>query len=89
MAQPENSVYAAFKGHLERAKLTGKNFNDWHRSLRIVMRATGRLNYLQTPCPEEPTGPNVTEQQKADWQVEVDKYNEIGGLMLQSMDPMI
>ena len=88
MAQPKNSTFAAFKSHLERAKLTGKNFNDWSRSLRIVLRATGKLDYLNTPCPEEPTGPNVTQQQKDAWNVELAKYNEIGCLMLQSMDPV-
>ncbi|PWA63339.1 zinc finger, CCHC-type [Artemisia annua] len=89
MAQPDNSVFAAFKSHLERAKLTGKNFNDWHRSLRIVLRATGKLDYLQTPCPEEPTGPEATEQAKAEWRVELAKYNEVGCLMLQSMEPVM
>ena len=44
MAQPDNpSVISAFKSHLEREKLTGKNFNDWYRSLRIVLRSTGDL----------------------------------------------
>ena len=88
MAQPDNSTFPAFKSHLERAKLTGKNFNDWYHSLRIFLRATGKYNYLNTPCPEEPTGPTTTEQEKADWRAELAKYNEVGCLMLQSMDPV-
>ena len=87
MAQPENNsnVVSAFKSHLEREKLTGKNFNDWHRSLRIVLRACGRLNYLNTRCPDEPaaTEPPAV---RAAWQIEHDKYNEVACLMLTSMD---
>ena len=55
MAQPDNStVVSAFKSHLEREKMAGKNFNDWNRSLRISLRATDKLDYLNTPCPERP-----------------------------------
>ncbi|GJX76017.1 hypothetical protein Tco_0322828 [Tanacetum coccineum] len=32
----------------------GDNFNDWYRSLRIVLRVAGTYDYLFKPCPEEP-----------------------------------
>ncbi|GJW85146.1 hypothetical protein Tco_0158291 [Tanacetum coccineum] len=40
MAQPDNNstLSSAFKTFFEREKLTGNNFNDWYRSLRIVLR---------------------------------------------------
>ena len=82
MAQPETSTFAVFKSHLEKAKLTGKNFNDWHRSLRIVLRATGKLSYLTDPVPEEPTGPDATQEQKDEWAGKMAKFNEVGCLML-------
>ena len=82
MAQPENSTFSAFKSHLEKAKLTGKNFNDWYRSLRIVLRATGKFSYLNYPVPAEPTGPDATQAQKDEWNVEIAKFNEVGCLML-------
>ena len=87
MAQHENnsSVVSAFKSHLEREKLTGKNFNDWHRSLRIVLRACGRLDYLNTPCPPEPPATEPENVREA-WNREHTKYNEVACLMLTSMD---
>nr|GEY19512.1 hypothetical protein [Tanacetum cinerariifolium] len=41
MAQPDNNTQlsSAFKTFFERETLTGANFNDWYRSLRIVLRA--------------------------------------------------
>jgi hypothetical protein len=89
MAQPDNqTVISAFKSHLEREKLTGKNFNDWHRSLRIVLRASGKLDYLTEECPAEPAA-TATDQAKADWRVIHDKFNEVACLMLTSMSAQL
>ena len=89
MAQPDNpSVISAFKSHLEREKLTGKNFNDWYRSLRIVLRATGKLNYLTTECQAEPAE-TEPEPVKAAWKLEHAKYNEVACLMLTSMNAQL
>ncbi|GKC15169.1 hypothetical protein Tco_1011951 [Tanacetum coccineum] len=43
-----NSV---FKGFFEKQKLTGPNFIDWYRKLRI------KLNYLEQPLPPAPVAP--------------------------------
>ena len=89
MAQPDNpTVISAFKSHLEREKLTGKNFNDWHRSLRVVLRASGKLDYLTEECLAEPA---VTEPEavKAAWRVEHAKFNEVACLMLTSMSAQL
>ena len=59
------ALSSAFKSFFDREKLTGsKNFNDWHRSLRIVCRVADRLKYLYEPCPAEPTGPEATQAEK-------------------------
>ena len=57
MAQSDNTMSllsAAFKDMIGRDKLTGPNFNDWHRSLRIILRVAKRVEILTTPLPEAP-----------------------------------
>lgn len=53
MATPENTNMSnmsyAFKQMIDRDKLTGENFNDWHRSLRITLRMARRYDYLGEP----------------------------------------
>ncbi|GKC19828.1 hypothetical protein Tco_1021978, partial [Tanacetum coccineum] len=43
-----NSV---FRGFFEKQKLTGPNFIDWYRQLRIVLSVKDKLNYLELPIP--------------------------------------
>nr|GEY40700.1 zinc finger, CCHC-type [Tanacetum cinerariifolium] len=43
-----NSV---FRGFFEKQKLTGPNFIDWYRQLRIVLSIEDELNYLEQPIP--------------------------------------
>nr|GEY68410.1 retrotransposon protein, putative, Ty1-copia subclass [Tanacetum cinerariifolium] len=49
-----NSV---FRGFFEKQKLTGPNFLDWYRQLRIVLSIEDRLNYLEQPIPPAPVAP--------------------------------
>lgn len=85
MAQPENSVLSsAFMSHFEQEKLTGPNFNDWYRSLRIVLRVADKLEYLNKPCPNESVA-TEPEDVKAAWRLEYKKHNEVACIMLGSM----
>ncbi|GJV63152.1 retrotransposon protein, putative, ty1-copia subclass [Tanacetum coccineum] len=43
-----NSV---FRGFFKKQKLTGPNFIDWYRQLRIVLSIKDKLNYLEQPLP--------------------------------------
>ena len=89
MAQPDNTqLGSAFKTFFEREKLTGPNFNDWHRSLRIVLRVSKKLDYLTKPCPTQPAD-TKTDEVKATWQKEYDTHNEVACLMLGSMIPKL
>nr|GEY20468.1 hypothetical protein [Tanacetum cinerariifolium] len=49
-----NSV---FRGFFEKQKLTGPNFIDWYRQLRIVLSIDDKLNYLEQPIPLAPVAP--------------------------------
>nr|GEV40185.1 DNA helicase [Tanacetum cinerariifolium] len=40
-----------------RKKLTGPNFIDWYRQLRIVLSIKDKLNYLEQPIPPVPVAP--------------------------------
>ncbi|GJW82900.1 hypothetical protein Tco_0156045 [Tanacetum coccineum] len=49
-----NSV---FRGFFEKQKLTGPNFIDWYRQLRIVLSIEDKLNYLEQPLSPAPVAP--------------------------------
>ncbi|GJW11029.1 zinc finger, CCHC-type containing protein [Tanacetum coccineum] len=49
-----NSV---FRGFIREQKLTGPNFIDWYRQLRIVLSIEDKLNYLEHPLPPAPVAP--------------------------------
>ncbi|GKA85445.1 hypothetical protein Tco_0807099 [Tanacetum coccineum] len=46
-----------FRGFFEKKKLTGPNFIDWYRQLRIVLLIEDKLNYLEQPLPLAPVAP--------------------------------
>ncbi|GJS10146.1 hypothetical protein Tco_0366942 [Tanacetum coccineum] len=90
MAQPDNNntLSSAFKTFFEREKLTGDNFNDWYRSLRIVLRVAGTYDYLFKPCPEEPPE-DAAENVKAAWKAEYKIHSDVACLMLGRMSPAL
>ncbi|GJY42880.1 hypothetical protein Tco_0431093 [Tanacetum coccineum] len=74
MAHSENNTLSsAFKTFFERETLTGPNFNDWYRSLRIVLRVADTFDYLYKPCPGQPAD-TATEAEKAAFKVEYKKH---------------
>ncbi|GJW26111.1 hypothetical protein Tco_0039922 [Tanacetum coccineum] len=48
-----------FKGFFEKQKLTGPNFIDWYRQLRIVLSIEDKLNYLEQPLYPAPVAPRI------------------------------
>ncbi|GKB12629.1 hypothetical protein Tco_0846552 [Tanacetum coccineum] len=46
-----NSVFRDF---FEKQKLTGPNFIDWYRQLRIVLSVEDKMDYLEQPIPPAP-----------------------------------
>ncbi|GJS45099.1 ribonuclease H-like domain-containing protein [Tanacetum coccineum] len=54
-----NSV---FKGFFEKQKLSGPNFIDWYRQLRIVRSVEDKLNYLEHPIPAAPVPAQAGQQ---------------------------
>ncbi|GJS81213.1 zinc finger, CCHC-type containing protein [Tanacetum coccineum] len=68
--------------------MTGDNFNDWYRSLRIVLRVAGTYDYLFKPCPEEPPE-DAAENVKAAWKAEYKIHSDVACLMLGRMSPAL
>ncbi|GJW08260.1 hypothetical protein Tco_1570683 [Tanacetum coccineum] len=46
--------YSVFRGFFEKQKLTGPDFIDWYRQLRIVLSVKDKLDYLEQPIPPAP-----------------------------------
>ncbi|GKB06158.1 hypothetical protein Tco_0834391 [Tanacetum coccineum] len=49
-----NSVFRSF---FEKQKLTGPNFIDWYRQLRLVLSTEDKEYYLEHPIPVAPVAP--------------------------------
>nr|GEZ88761.1 hypothetical protein [Tanacetum cinerariifolium] len=90
MAQPDNNTQlsSAFKTFFERETLTGVNFNDWYRSLRIFLRVADTYDYLYKPCPNQPLE-TASEEDKAAWKAEYKKHNDVACLMLGKISPAL
>ncbi|GJR68661.1 hypothetical protein Tco_0014726 [Tanacetum coccineum] len=52
-----SAINSVFRGFFEKQKLTGPNFIDWYRQLRIVLSIEDKLNYLEQPLPPAPVAP--------------------------------
>ncbi|GJR47240.1 retrotransposon protein, putative, ty1-copia subclass [Tanacetum coccineum] len=85
-----NSV---FMGFFEKQKLTGPNFIDWYRKLRIVLSVEDKLDYLEQPIPPAPVpaqaGQQVTPEALAAHTAWVKGSKDIAGLLLMTMEPDI
>nr|GEV78234.1 hypothetical protein [Tanacetum cinerariifolium] len=84
-----NSLFRTF---FDKQKLTGNNFMEWYRNLRIVLSVEDKLPFLEQPIPAMPFPPagqvlplDVLNTHTA-W---VKAQKEIVGIMLMTMDPDI
>ncbi|GJX16291.1 retrotransposon protein, putative, ty1-copia subclass [Tanacetum coccineum] len=55
MAQPvQNINHSAFRSMFEREKLSGNNFNNWFRQLKLVLRVEKKMHVIEQPLPAAP-----------------------------------
>ncbi|GKD33206.1 retrotransposon protein, putative, ty1-copia subclass [Tanacetum coccineum] len=55
MAQPvQNINHSAFRSMFKREKLSGNNFNDWFRQLKLVLRVEKKMFVIEQPIPPAP-----------------------------------
>ena len=65
MAQNTNVNQNTLRSLLEKEKLNGSNFLDWHRNLRIVLKYEGKLKAIEEPLPDAPAENATASQQNA------------------------
>nr|GEU40155.1 zinc finger, CCHC-type [Tanacetum cinerariifolium] len=81
-----NSVFRSF---FKKQKLTGPNFIDWYRQLRLVLSIEDKENYLEHPIPVAPVaapGQQVPPAALAAHATWVKGQKEVDVLMLLTMD---
>ncbi|GJT18598.1 retrotransposon protein, putative, ty1-copia subclass [Tanacetum coccineum] len=87
MAQPvQNINHSAFRSMFEREKLSGNNFNDWFRQLKLVLRVEKKMYVIEQPLPAAPAADSEA-QVLSQWNAVYDAYNEVACLILGSMTP--
>ncbi|GJS64317.1 retrotransposon protein, putative, ty1-copia subclass [Tanacetum coccineum] len=82
MAQPvQNINHSAFRSMFEREKLSGNNFNDWFRQLKLVLRVEKKMYVIEQPLPAAPAADSEA-QVLSQWNAIYDAYNEVACLIL-------
>ncbi|GJW57775.1 retrotransposon protein, putative, ty1-copia subclass [Tanacetum coccineum] len=87
MALPvQNINHSAFRSMFEREKLSGNNFNDWFRQLKLVLRVEKKMFVIEQPLPAAPAADSAANV-LLEWNAVYDAYNEVACLILGSMTP--
>ncbi|GKB66058.1 reverse transcriptase domain-containing protein, partial [Tanacetum coccineum] len=72
----QNINHSAFRSMFEREKLSGNNFNDWFRQLKLVLRVEKKMFVIEQPLPAAPAA-NSKAQVLLEWNAVYDAYNEL------------
>ncbi|GKB44087.1 hypothetical protein Tco_0889029 [Tanacetum coccineum] len=86
LSRRNNSVFRSF---FEKQKLTGPNFIDWYRQLRLVLSTEDKEYYLEHPIPAAPVaqpGEQIPPEDLAAHAAWVKGQKEVVVLMLLTMD---
>ena len=79
-----NNSTMSLRSVLEKNKLTGTNFLDWFRNLRIVLKQERKLYVLDEPLPEE-LAENVPRAEKNAYEKHHNDSIDVACLMLATM----
>ncbi|GJX23833.1 retrotransposon protein, putative, ty1-copia subclass [Tanacetum coccineum] len=86
-AAAQNTNNTTIRSILLAEKLTGSNFKNWYRNLRIVLRYEKRMKFVEQPIGSAPD-PETTDLDTIDKYYEsVNLEKEVAYLMLLSMSP--
>ena len=83
-----NSSSLSLRSILEKDKLTGTNFLDWFRNVRIVLTQERKLYVLENPIPEQPAA-NAPRAQRDAYEKHQSDSMDVVCLMLVTMVPEI
>ncbi|GKB98517.1 hypothetical protein Tco_0984654 [Tanacetum coccineum] len=82
----QNINHSAFRSMFEREKLSGNNFNDGFRRLKLVLRVEKKMYVIEQPLPAAPAA--ISEANVLlEWNAIYDAYNEFACPILGSMTP--
>ncbi|GJQ97716.1 hypothetical protein Tco_0008855 [Tanacetum coccineum] len=87
IAQPvQNINHSDLRSIFKREKLSGNNFNDWFRQLKLVLRVEKKMYVIEQPLPAAPAVDSQA-QVLSQWNAVYDVYNEdlIVGLILNGL----
>src|SRR5665213_1605704 len=79
-----NTNTMSIRSTLEKNKLVGRNYLDWHRNLRIVLRQEGKSHVLDTELVEP--GPEATAEEMAAFEKLKKDSNDVTCLMVACID---
>ena len=79
-----NNSTMSLRSVLEKDKLTGTNFLDWFRNLRIVLKQERKLYVLDEPLPEEPAD-NAPRAENNAYEKHHNDFIDVACLMLATM----
>ncbi|GKE54552.1 hypothetical protein Tco_1489708 [Tanacetum coccineum] len=71
-------------GRCLKEKVSGNNFNDWFRQLKLVLRVEKKMFVIEQPLPAAPAADSEA-QVLSQWNVVYDAYNEVACLILGNM----
>ena len=80
-----NTSTLTLRSVLEKDKLNGKNFLDWHRNLRIVLKQERKNYVLEGPIPDQPAN-DADQAVKDTYAKHTSDSNDVTCLMLATMD---
>ena len=86
MARPAQNFHLGVFLERERLKSTGANFNDWHRSLRILLLAHKKSYVIETELPTTPLAATASDEDKTAHEQWIDDNIIVRCGMLQAME---
>ncbi|GJS82580.1 hypothetical protein Tco_0749121 [Tanacetum coccineum] len=86
MATAQNINNTTLRSILTSKKLTGLNFTNWDRNLRIILRSENKLVHLEQPLIPLPL-PVASQAVRDAYEVLFDAQNEVSFLILGSISP--
>ena len=81
-----NTNTLSLRSVLEKDKLSGTNFLDWQRNLRIVLRQERKLYVLDGSVPEQPPPSSAPRADRDTYQKHLNDAVDAGCLILATMN---
>nr|GEY54807.1 hypothetical protein [Tanacetum cinerariifolium] len=85
---PNQNNSSAFRAMIEKHQLTGPNFNEWVRALKLVVRIEKLHDVFEIALPPAPVA-GADAKALADWAILFYRHNEVACLMLGTMSPKL